>query len=67
MFALATIGSSYLVPPIASATPECITIAPHTTRCDTGGSSQVVTSPSVQTGPYQGWAWGPVGIGGRVR
>ncbi|RAV11047.1 hypothetical protein DQP55_14650 [Mycolicibacterium sp. GF69] len=56
-----------LLAPVAAAAPECVSTAPNTTRCDTSGSSQIVTSPSMRTGPYQSWSWGPVLIGGRAR
>lgn len=65
VLAAAGIGASTVVAPAANATPDCTHIAPNTTRCDTNGSSQIVTSPSVQTGPYRSWAWGPIVIGGR--
>ncbi|WP_286143102.1 hypothetical protein [Mycobacterium sp. GA-0227b] len=67
VFAAAAVGMCTLVAPAATAAPECVDIAPNTTQCDTNGSSQIVTSPSVQTGPYRGWAWGPVIVGGRGR
>ncbi|MCV7237490.1 hypothetical protein H7J70_05200 [Mycolicibacterium celeriflavum] len=67
LLAAGGIGASALTAPTAAATPECTHIAPNTTQCDTNGSSQIVTSPSVQTGPYRGWAWGPIVIGGRGR
>lgn len=61
------IGAWSLVAPIAGAAPECINIAPNTTQCQTNGSSQIVTSPSVQTSPYWGWPYGGglvIGLGG---
>nr|WP_090344881.1 hypothetical protein [Mycolicibacterium malmesburyense]CRL76722.1 hypothetical protein CPGR_04072 [Mycolicibacterium malmesburyense] len=56
-----------LVAPVAGAAPECTNISPNTTQCQTNGSSQIVTSPSVQTNPYWGWPWGGglvIGLGG---
>ncbi|OBG89071.1 hypothetical protein A5698_23500 [Mycobacterium sp. E136] len=56
-----------LVAPIAGAAPECTNIGPNTTQCQTNGSSQIVTSPSVQTSPYWGWPYGGglvIGLGG---
>ncbi|KUI02423.1 hypothetical protein [Mycobacterium sp. IS-3022] len=67
VFAAAVVGVCTLAAPVATAAPECADIAPNTSQCDTNGSSQIVTSPSMQTGPYRGWAWGPVIIGGRGR
>ncbi|KUI40918.1 hypothetical protein AU198_16480 [Mycobacterium sp. GA-1199] len=56
--AAGVIGVLTLVAPVAGAAPQCTNIAPNTTQCQTNGSSQIVTSPSVQTSPYWGWPWG---------
>lgn len=61
------VGALPLVAPLASAAPECTSIGPNTTQCQTNGSSQIVTSPSVQSNPYWGWPWGGglvIGLGG---
>ncbi|OMC41726.1 hypothetical protein A5740_21740 [Mycobacterium sp. GA-1841] len=33
------------ITPIAAAAPTCTDLAPLTTQCQTGGSTQIVTSP----------------------
>lgn len=59
LFAAGGIGAAVLVSPTAAAAPQCTNIGPNTTQCQTNGSSQIVTSPSVQTNPYWGgWPWG---------
>jgi hypothetical protein len=52
--------------PAAAAAPQCTTVAPNTTQCQTNGSAQIVTSPQ-QNNYYGGWPWGGglvIGIGG---
>jgi hypothetical protein len=52
--------------PVAAAAPECTTVAPNTTQCETNGSAQIVTSPQ-QNNYWGGWPWGGglvIGIGG---
>jgi hypothetical protein len=52
--------------PAAAAAPQCTTVAPNTTQCETNGSAQIVTSPQLQNN-YGGWPWGGgliIGIGG---
>ncbi|MGE2722307.1 hypothetical protein [Mycolicibacterium celeriflavum] len=67
LLAAGGVGVCALVTPIAGAAPECSNVAPNTTQCQTNGSSQIVTSPSVQTSPYWGWPYGGglvIGLGG---
>jgi hypothetical protein len=42
---MAGFGSALLLAPAASALPQCVTTAPYTTQCTTGGSTQIITSP----------------------
>jgi hypothetical protein len=52
--------------PVAAAQPQCTTVAPNTTQCQTNGSSQIVTSPQ-QNNYWGGWPWGGglvIGFGG---
>ncbi len=52
--------------PVAAAVPQCTTVAPNTTQCQTNGSAQIVTSPQ-QNNYYGGWPYGGglvIGIGG---
>lgn len=66
LLAASGIGALSLIAPVAGAAPECTKIGPNTTQCQTNGSAQIVTSPSVQTSPYWGWPYGglAIGIGG---
>jgi hypothetical protein len=53
--------------PAAAATPQCTTVAPNTTQCQTNGSAQIVTSPQQNNWGYGGWPYGGglvIGIGG---
>lgn len=62
--AVAVSGSALLLAPSASAVPECVNVSELTTQCQTGGSTQIVTTPP-QYPPYALW-WGfgffPFGI-----
>jgi hypothetical protein len=52
--------------PVGAAQPQCTTVAPNTTQCQTNGSSAIVTSPQLQNN-YGGWPWGGglvIGFGG---
>jgi hypothetical protein len=63
----AGVGGGILMAPVAAAVPECINTGPNTTQCQTGGSTQIVTSPPVNNNFWGGWPWGGgliVGIGG---
>jgi len=66
---LATAGASAAIAmaPVAAAAPQCTTVAPNTTQCQTNGSSSIVTSPQ-QNNFYGGWPyWGGglvIGLGG---
>jgi hypothetical protein len=53
--------------PVAAATPQCTTVAPNTTQCQTNGSAQIVTSPQMNNN--WGWPWWGgggivIGVGG---
>jgi hypothetical protein len=59
LFAAGGIVVALFAAPVAAAAPQCVTTAPNTTQCQTNGSSQIVTSPSITTDPYwAGWPWG---------
>lgn len=68
VFAAGGIGASVLLAPAAAAAPECTSVGPNTTQCQTNGSSQIVTSPPVNNNYYGGWPfWGGgivIGLGG---
>jgi hypothetical protein len=56
-FAATSVCASVVMAPVAAAAPpECTTVAPNTTQCETNGSSQIVTSPQV-TNNFWGWPW----------
>lgn len=63
------LGSALVVAPTASALPQCVTTAPWTTQCTTGGSNQIITSPPLVPSNNYGWPvlgnWGPTIIIGR--
>jgi hypothetical protein len=64
--AAAGVCAAIAMAPAAAAAPECTTVAPNTTQCETNGSAQIVTSPQLQNN-YGGWPWGGgliIGIGG---
>jgi hypothetical protein len=66
LLAAAGISAALAMAPVAAAAPECTTVAPNTTQCETNGSAQIVTSPQLQNN-YGGWPWGGgliIGIGG---
>ncbi|WP_264068700.1 hypothetical protein [Mycolicibacterium komossense] len=50
-----TLLGTLLVAPVAVALPQCITTAPNTTQCTTGGSNQIVTSPPLISSNNYGW------------
>ena len=52
------IAAAVLSAPTAAAAPECTNVGPNTTQCQTNGSSQIVTSPSIDASPYWGWPYG---------
>lgn len=66
---VAGLGSALLVAPAASALPQCVTTAPYTTQCTTGGSNQIITSPPLIPSNNYGWpvlgGWGPAIVIGR--
>lgn len=53
--AVAGLGSALLISPAASALPSCVTTAPYTTQCTTGGSNQIITSPPLVSSNNYGW------------
>lgn len=57
LFASAGIIAIGLVAPTAAAAPQCIDVGPNTTQCQTNGSAQIVTSPSVTNNNW-GWPYG---------
>ena len=67
VLATGAIGAALALAPAAAAAPECTTVGPTTTQCQTNGSSQIVTSPPVNN-YYGGWPyWGGglvIGLGG---
>lgn len=58
LFAAAGVCASIVMAPIAAAAPECTTVGPNTTQCETNGSAQIVTSPPVVNNYPWGWPWG---------
>ena len=64
LLASAGMGAAILMAPVAAATPECVNTGPTTTQCQTGGSTQIVTSPPQQNySPWFGWPFGGFVIG----
>jgi hypothetical protein len=66
-FAAAGVCAAIAMAPAASAAPECTTVAPNTTQCETNGSAQIVTSPQLQNNYWGGWPYGGglfIGTGG---
>jgi hypothetical protein len=62
----AGVSAAVVMAPAAAAAPQCTTVAPNTTQCETNGSAQIVTSPQLQN-TYGGWPYGGgliIGIGG---
>jgi hypothetical protein len=57
LFAAAGACAAIALAPVAAAAPQCTTVAPNTTQCETNGSSAIVTSPQ-QTNYYGGWPYG---------
>lgn len=54
--------AAVVMAPAAVAAPQCTSVGPNTTQCETNGSSQIVTSPPVINN-YGGWPyWGGGGI-----
>ncbi len=65
LLAGAGVCASVLLAPVAVATPECTNTGPTTTQCQTGGSTQIVTSPrAMNYYPWFGWPFaGGFGFG----
>ncbi|OBB71240.1 hypothetical protein A6B34_17250 [Mycolicibacterium monacense] len=61
----AIVGATVLTAPVATAAPECVNTGPRTTQCETGGSTQIVTTPPETNNgwPYGGWGYGGLIIG----
>jgi hypothetical protein len=66
LLAVAGVAGAIAMAPIAAAAPECTTVAPNTTQCETNGSAQIVTSPQLNNNwGWPGWGGGfVIGIGG---
>lgn len=66
LLAAAGISAAIATAPVAAAAPECTTVAPNTTQCETNGSAQIVTSPQLTNNwGWPGWGSGfIIGIGG---
>jgi hypothetical protein len=62
VFAVVGAAGAVLLAPTAAAIPQCTNTGPNTTICSTNGSSQIVTSPAPNNGPW-GWPYGGWGIG----
>ena len=68
LFAAAGVCAVIAMAPVAAAAPpQCATVAPNTTQCETNGSAAIVTSPQLQNN--WGWPWWGgggivIGIGG---
>ncbi|MBO0680347.1 hypothetical protein JRC04_23015 [Mycolicibacterium sp. S2-37] len=66
-FAIAVAIGTLSGAPIAAATPNCVNTSPTTTVCETGGSTQIVTSPPPMNYgnfgfPYYGYGLGLGGV-----
>jgi hypothetical protein len=55
LLAAAGISAAIATAPVAAAAPQCVTVAPNTTQCETNGSSAIVTSPQLNNN--WGWPW----------
>lgn len=55
LLAAAGICAAIATAPVAAAAPQCVTVAPNTTQCETNGSSAIVTSPQLNNN--WGWPW----------
>ncbi|WP_197373067.1 hypothetical protein [Mycolicibacterium baixiangningiae] len=56
--ALAIAGTALLAAPTASALPECVNTSQRTTQCQTGGSTQIVTTPPDINYGFPFWGFG---------
>ncbi|BBY82029.1 hypothetical protein H7I53_10375 [Mycolicibacterium pulveris] len=65
LFAGTAAIASVAMAPTAAAAPRCVDVGPNTTQCQTNGSAQIVTSPTV-TDEIWGWPYGGfvIAIGG---
>ena len=59
----AGVCAAVLLAPVAVALPECTNTGPTTTQCQTGGSTQIVTSPPAMNFPWLGWPVSGFGFG----
>lgn len=59
------LAAAMVTAPVAAARPQCVNTGPRTTQCDTGGSTQIVTTPpeTNRGWPYGGWGYGGLIIG----
>ena len=55
LLAAAGASAAIALAPVAAAAPQCTTVAPNTTQCETNGSAAIVTSPQLQNN--WGWPW----------
>lgn len=62
---LTALGLAMATKPIAAAAPTCTDLAPRTTQCQTGGSTQIVTSPPAMD--YVPWYGNDIFGSGGVR
>jgi hypothetical protein len=60
LLAAAGISAAIATAPVTAAAPQCVTVAPNTTQCETNGSSAIVTSPQLNNN--WGWPWWGGGI-----
>ncbi|MCK0172752.1 hypothetical protein A5757_05615 [Mycobacterium sp. 852013-51886_SCH5428379] len=56
--------AALLSAPVATATPNCVNTSPTTTVCETGGSTQIVTSPPPMNYGNFGFPFYGYGLGG---
>jgi hypothetical protein len=70
IFVAGAIAAAVIATPAASAKPDCVNLSPNTTQCrNSGGSSQIITSPPVSNCGAWGcgyWGYGGWGNGGLV-
>jgi len=62
LFASAGVCAAIAIAPVAAAKPQCTTVAPNTTQCQTNGSAQITTSPQQNNNWRYWWPWGSGGF-----
>ncbi|MGE2714006.1 hypothetical protein ACQI4L_08110 [Mycolicibacterium litorale] len=62
--AVALISAALFAAPTATALPRCVDTSARTTQCETGGSTQIVTTPPDINYGFPWWGFGifPFGI-----